>query len=70
MDVYKAIVRRRSIRRFRDKTVPYDVLEKCVDAGRLAPSARNRQLCEYIIVDDEELLPAVFDSITLGVWQP
>lgn len=70
MDVFEAVVRRRSIRRFKDKSVPYDVLEKCVDAGRLAPAARNRQLIEYIIVDDEQLLPAVFDSITLWAGQP
>ena len=65
MDVYEAVMRRRSIRQFKDKPVPYDILERCVDAGRLAPGARNRQLCEYIIVDDEELLPKVFDSITI-----
>ena len=65
MDVYEAVIRRRSVRRFKDKPVPYAVLEKCVDAGRLAPCARNRQLCEYIIVDDEQLLPKVFDSITI-----
>ena len=63
MEVYEAVVRRRSIRMFQDRPVPYSDLEKCVDAGRLAPSARNCQLCEYIIVDDEHLLPAVFDSI-------
>jgi len=64
MDVYEAIIRRRSIRRFKDTTVPYGILEKCVNAARLAPSARNRQLCEYIIVDNEQLLPKVFDSVT------
>ena len=69
MDVYEAITSRRAIRRFKDIAVPYDALEKCVNAARLAPSARNRQLCEYIIIDDEQLLPRVFDSITLGGWQ-
>ena len=64
MDVYEAIINRRAIRRFKDTTVPYGILEKCVNAARLAPSARNRQLCEYIIVDDEQLLPEVFGSIT------
>ena len=62
MDIYEAATRRRSIRRYKDKAVPYEVLEKCVNAGRLAPSGRNRQLCEYIIVDDEQLLPKVFDG--------
>jgi len=64
MDIYEAVTRRRSIRRFKDVAVLYEVLEKCVDAGRLAPSGKNRQLCEYIIIDDEQLSPRVFDSMT------
>jgi len=69
MDVYEAITSRRAIRRFKDIAVPYDALEKCVNAARLAPSARNRQLCEYIIIDDEQLLPKAFDSITTWAGQ-
>lgn len=63
MDVYTAATSRRAIRRFKATPVPYEALERCVDAGRLAPSAKNRQLCEYIIVEDEALLPRVYDSI-------
>jgi len=70
MDVYEAITRRRAIRRFKGKPVHYDVLEKCVDAGRLAPCGRNHQVCEYIIVNDEQMLPRVFDSITSWAGQP
>jgi nitroreductase len=70
MNVYEATTRRRAIRRFQDRPVPYDVLEKCVDAGRLAPCGRNHQLCEYIIVNDEKMLPGVFDSITGWAGQP
>ena len=66
MDIYEAVIKRRSIREFKDIPVPYDVLEKCVNAARLAPTAANRQLCEYIIVDDEQLLPRVFDAV--GSW--
>jgi nitroreductase len=63
MNVYEAAIKRRSIRRFKGDAVPYGILEKCVDAGRLAPSGMNRQLCEYVIVDDEKLLPGVANSI-------
>ena len=63
MDVYEAVTKRRSIREFKSIPVPYDTLEKCVNAARLAPSAMNCQLCEYIIVDDEKLLPQVFDAV-------
>ncbi len=66
MDIYEAVIKRRSIREFKDKPVPYDTLERCTNAARLAPTAANRQLCKYIIVDDEQLLPRVFD--TVGSW--
>ena len=66
MDVYEAVTKRRSIREFKDMPVPYDILERCVNAARLAPTARNLQLCEHIIVDDEQLLPQVLDAV--GSW--
>ncbi len=72
MDVYEAITRRRSIREFKETPVAYRALKKCVDAARLAPTAMNCQLCEYIIVDDEKLLPQVLNAINTlsGVPRP
>ena len=72
MEVYEAAINRRSIREFKDTPVTYDILEKCVNAARLAPTASNRQLCEHVIVDDENLLPRVFDTIRnwLGETRP
>ena len=63
MDVYEAVTRRRSIRRFKNIPVDGGILDKCINAARLAPAGKNRQVCEYIIVDDERLLPRVLNSI-------
>ncbi len=63
MKVYEAILKRRSIRRFKDKAVPDEVLERCIDAARVAPSGRNQQVCEYIVVNDAKVLPGVFENI-------
>jgi nitroreductase len=63
MNVSEAASKRRSIRRFKDKAVPYPALEKCIDAARLAPSGRNQQLCEYIVINDAKVLPGVFENI-------
>jgi nitroreductase len=63
MNVYETILKRRSIRRFKNKAVPYEVLEKCIDAGRVAPSGRNQQVCEYIVINDAKVLPGVFENI-------
>ena len=63
LSTYEIALKRRSIRRFRNIPIPYEILEKCVNAARLAPSAGNRQPLEYIIVDDEQLLPRIFDML-------
>ena len=63
MNIYETILKRRTIRRFQKKKVPYEVLEKCVNAARLAPSAANLQPCEYMIVDEEDLLDEVFGTL-------
>lgn len=70
MNVYEAAIKRRSIRRFQNKPVPYEVLEKCVDAARLAPSGRNNQVCEYIAINDAAILPGVFENIGGSVKMP
>ena len=70
MDVYEAAARRRSIRRFKDTPVVYSILERCVDAARLAPTAKNSQLCEYVIVDDEWLLSRVLDTVLVWAGVP
>ena len=63
MNVYDAIMKRRSIRRFKQKPVSSEILKKLVNAGRLAPSGANLQPCEYIIIQDEELVNKTFDTL-------
>ncbi len=52
MDIAKAIRDRRSVRSYEKKDVPQDVLEKVLQAARLAPSANNRQPWRFVIVRD------------------
>jgi nitroreductase len=54
MDVMEAIKQRRSIRKYRDRPVEDEKLKRILEAGRLAPSAANRQEWRYIIVRDKE----------------
>jgi nitroreductase len=70
MNVYEAAIKRRSIRRFKDRPVPYEALEKCLDAGRLAPCGRNHQVCEYIVINDAGVLPGIFENIGGSVKLP
>ena len=63
MDVYKAIKKRRTIRRFKQKPVPVSILQKLINGARLAPSGGNIQPWEFIIVYKKELLEKVFETL-------
>lgn len=48
-----SIYQRRSIRKFQEKDVPIELLNKILDAGRVAPSAKNRQPWRYLVFANE-----------------
>lgn len=52
--VLKEIYTRRSIRKYEEKPISKDVLEQIIDAGRVAPSAKNRQPWKYLVYSGEE----------------
>ena len=54
MDVLEAIHTRRSVRKWLDKPIPDELLEKILDAGRWAPSAGNFQPWAFIVIQAEE----------------
>jgi nitroreductase len=54
VDVYSAVKRRRSIRSYKPDKIPGEVMEKLLEAIRLAPSGGNRQPYRFIIVQDED----------------
>ena len=52
--MYEAVQTRRSIRAYIDKPIPREVMEKILEAGRLAPSARNSEPWHFIAVTNPE----------------
>ena len=52
-EIYKIIIKRRSIRRYQQKPIILDILIRFVNAARLAPSAANLQPLEFCIVNDK-----------------
>lgn len=55
MDVYEAIEKRKSIRKFRPDPVPEDVLKKVLYAATLAPNAFNTEPWGFIIIKDQKI---------------
>ncbi len=55
MEVAEAIMARRSVRAYDERPIPEDVLDRVLEAGRIAPSANNYQPWHFIIVRNAEL---------------
>ncbi|MCM8829724.1 MAG: nitroreductase family protein [Candidatus Omnitrophica bacterium] len=53
MEFEDVIKTRRSIRRYKKKEIPEDILKKILEGARLAPSGNNRQPWYFIVVRDE-----------------
>jgi len=50
---------RYSVRKYLNKPVQHEKIERCIEAARLAPSTCNSQPWRFIIVDDTELKEAI-----------
>jgi nitroreductase len=55
VDTRLAIASRREVRDYADQDLPADVVERILDAGRVAGSASNRQYWRFLFVDDPEV---------------
>lgn len=68
MTVEQAINLRQSARKYIDKEVEAEKLEKCLQAARLAPSACNAQPWTFVVVNNRELAQKVGEAtVTIGM---
>jgi len=58
------ILNRRSIRRYERRPIPEETLRLILEAGRMAPSAMNRQPWHFIVVTD----PGLKERLSRGRW--
>ncbi len=59
MDAIEAIFTRRSIRKYLDKPVPEELVQKILAAAMQAPSARNQQPWQFVVIDDRATLAKI-----------
>ena len=57
MNLSELIQKRQSDRKYESRPVSREMVMKCLEAARLAPSACNSQPCKFVVVDDVALLP-------------
>jgi nitroreductase len=64
MEAWDAICARRNVRQYKPEPVPHDDLNRIAEAGWRAPSAKNRQPWDFVIVTDRGQLQEISK-----VWQ-
>jgi nitroreductase len=59
MDTLEAIRTRRSIRKYADQSVPEELISTLLAAAMQAPSARNQQPWQFVVIDDRAMLAKI-----------
>ncbi len=54
-DFYADMLRRRTVREYSDKSVPREIIEKCILAAGTAPNGANLQPWHFVVVADPEI---------------
>lgn len=62
MKVIEEIMKRRSIRSYNEQSVEKDKLARILEAGRLAPTARNSQDWRILVVSNPEKIKTLIDQ--------
>lgn len=63
MDTLKAILERRSIRKYTGEKIDRDKLVLLAKAGMAAPSSRDTRHFNFVIVDDEEIIKELAEGL-------
>lgn len=64
METWDAIRSRRNVRDYADRPIPDEVLNRILEAGRITPSAGNKQRWDFVVVTEKSTLARLAE-----VWQ-
>lgn len=65
METYLAVTSLRARRRYAERSVPEEVVDRIVDAGRVSGSAANRQPWQFVVLSPERV-----EEVADAVWEP
>ncbi len=68
MDVFDCIRTRRSVRKYKDKPVPWDNIVEIMQAGKYAPFAGNITNVKFIVVKSEDKRRAIAEASAQQYW--
>ncbi len=59
MEIFEALRQRKSVREYSDRKVEKELVEKIIDAGHLAATARNEQPWEFLVTYDKTVMDKI-----------
>ncbi len=68
MDTYKAIISKRDVRHYTDQPIGDEVMQRILQAGRMAGSAKNEENNRLILVTDQAVQDALVHAGDFASW--
>ena len=68
MKFIELVRKRKSMREYLPKPVPREIIDQCLEAARMAPSACNSQPWSFIVVDDKSTINEIVKKSMSGIY--
>lgn len=62
MELFDAMLKRRSVRKFSDEDITKEQLDRILQAALLAPTSMNRKPCNFMVIENREKLEKLSKS--------
>ena len=66
MNLIDVMLKRRSVRKYTDEDIPNEKMNKILQAGLLAPTSRNLKPCNFLVIENKEVLKKISESKAHG----
>ena len=66
MDLLEVMLKRRSVREFEDTEITTEQINKILQAALLAPTSRNRQPCNFLVISNKDTLKKLSECKNTG----
>lgn len=62
MDLLDVMLKRRSVRKYTGDEIPNEKMNRILQAGLLAPTSRNLKPCNFLIIENKDVLNKIAES--------
>jgi nitroreductase len=63
VDTYLAVASKRDERRYSDRPIPDNIVDRILDAGRLSGNSQNKQAWRFVVVEDADARERLAETV-------